>query len=310
MRISVVIPTYNRAELLQESLESVFAQTYKPSQVIVVDDGSTDHTDKVLAEFGDQVQTIRLGQSGVSAARNAGIDVATGDYIAFLDSDDLWHPEKIEKHLAFATTHPEMKLTYTDALQFSRNGIEEKSFAEIFPALKNPSHLFTPMISEFAIPLTSTVMIQTSLLKKTELRFPVKIKIGEDLGLFLKILLAGEEFGYLPEKLTMRRMHESNISGNHCRRFEQRKLLYTDLLRQSPHGCTPKQTSALKFGLRDARYRVGECLWKEFNLSKARSEFFHAISLDANGMRSIAYGLLTLLPVKSIQILRTMKESK
>lgn len=309
MQISVVIPTFNRADLLREALRSVLIQTHKPHQVIVVDDGSTDHSNAVLAEFGNQVQTIRLNHGGISIARNAGIDASTGEYIAFLDSDDLWESSKLEKHINFAMIHPETVMTYTDAIEFTGIGNKKQSFVENFPALTRPDRLFSPMITEFSIPLTSTILIQRAFLQKTGLRFPVEISIGEDLGLFLQILLAGGKFGYLPEKLTMRRMHDSNVSGNHCKRFEQRKLLYTNLLQKPKNLYTPEQRSDLKAGLKDARYRVGECLWGDLKLQQARTEFLHSLDWSAQGLRAMAYSMLTILPKNVILQLRNCKSS-
>lgn len=308
MQISVIIPTFNRAELLRQALESVVAQSHKTLQVIVVDDGSTDHTSEVLAEFGDRVLAIQLAHGGISAARNAGINAATGEYIAFLDSDDLWVPNKIEAHLAFALNHPDLAITYTDAVQFTGAGHEKNSFVDNFPDLKEPAELFCTMITRFSIPLTSTTMVRTDFLKKTGLRFPVDIGIGEDLSLFLSILVEGGKFGYLAEKLTMRRMHESNVSANHRKRFEQRKLLYTKMLRISSDRYSAEQKQALRLGLQDARYRVGECLWKDFELREARREFSHAVSLDRRGLTAIAYALLTFLPKEVIARLRNMKD--
>jgi glycosyltransferase involved in cell wall biosynthesis len=89
---SVVIPTYNRADLLGQTLESVFRQEADDYEVIVVDDGSTDNTADVVAAFGDRVRFLRRPNGGPGAARNAGIGAARGDYLAFLDSDDLWFP--------------------------------------------------------------------------------------------------------------------------------------------------------------------------------------------------------------------------
>ncbi len=306
LTVSVIIPTYNRADLVRETLESVFSQNHQALEIIVVDDGSTDHTEKMLTSFGNRVKNIRLARSGISTARNTGIEAATGEFIAFLDDDDLWVPDKVEKHLNFATRHPEAVLTYTDAVQFGKGGTEKKSFADNFSALNDPAHLFTPMITEYAIPLMSTVMIKTSFLKESGLRFQNYLGI-DDLELFLQIMMSGGKFAYLPEKLTMRRMHGGNFSGNHRRRFEQRKRLYADLLRQTPNGCTPEQKSALKAGLLDARYRVGECLWEELNFKEARNEFMQTLSLDKRGIKSAAYGMLTLLPVKLVENIRKTK---
>jgi glycosyltransferase involved in cell wall biosynthesis len=92
LRFSVIIPTYNRAALLREAVESVFAQTFTDYEVIVVDDGSVDTTSAVVASYGDRVRVYRQGNSGPGAARNLGIQNAVGEYVAFLDSDDLWFP--------------------------------------------------------------------------------------------------------------------------------------------------------------------------------------------------------------------------
>jgi len=95
-KFSVVIPACNRGELLRACLESVFAQSFRDFEVIVVDDGSTDHTPAVLAEFGDRIRVIRQKNQGQATARNAGIEAARGEYIAFLDCDDLWFPWTME----------------------------------------------------------------------------------------------------------------------------------------------------------------------------------------------------------------------
>ena len=304
--VSVIIPTYNRAELVREALESVFSQTFQNFEVIVVDNGSTDHTGEVLARFDDRVRLVLTGRSSIGGARNEGIQRATGEYLAFLDSDDLWKPEKLERHLKFAQDHPDCVLTYTDAIQFSKAGENANSFADRFPALCNPASIFSPMITEYAIPLSSTVLIKTSFLRETGLLFPVEVGVIEDLDLFLRILMAGGKFAYLPERLTMRRLHDSNFSSDNGRRFRQRKILYGDLLHQPPCYYSPEQRAALEAGLRDATYRAAESDWEEFNLAAARKGFFESLAFDERGARGLAYGMLTYLPSPWIAALRKL----
>src|SRR5690242_13806787 len=93
--ISVVIPTFNRARCVANAVDSVLVQTFKDCEVIVVDDGSTDATAEVLKGYGNRVRVIQQSNRGVSAARNAGIRSARGEWIAFLDSDDIWNPDKL-----------------------------------------------------------------------------------------------------------------------------------------------------------------------------------------------------------------------
>jgi hypothetical protein len=109
-RISVVIPTYNRAAMVANAVQSALAQSRPADEIIVVDDGSRDRTPEVLFQFGDRIRWVRQENQGVSAARNHGIRLATGDWIAFLDSDDCWHTEKLAVQTAYLARHPEVDL--------------------------------------------------------------------------------------------------------------------------------------------------------------------------------------------------------
>ena len=105
--VSVVIPTYNRARWLPDSVASVLAQTSSPAEVVVVDDGSTDETPAACRGFGDAVRFVRQGNAGAAAARNRGIREARGGWVAFQDSDDLWNPEKLEVQMAALARYPD-----------------------------------------------------------------------------------------------------------------------------------------------------------------------------------------------------------
>lgn len=97
--VSVIIPTYNRAATLKRTIDSALAQTYRPLEVIVVDDGSADGTETVMRSYGDRIHGIVQANGGPSAARNAGAKAAKGEWLAFLDSDDVWRPEKIARQV-------------------------------------------------------------------------------------------------------------------------------------------------------------------------------------------------------------------
>jgi glycosyltransferase involved in cell wall biosynthesis len=111
-RVSVIIPTYNRAALLPRAIDSVLAQTYQDFDIVIVDDGSTDGTRAVVEAYGDpRIRYLGLSKRrGVSAARNAGIAQAAGEWIAFIDSDDEWLPEKLERQLALADADPSLDI--------------------------------------------------------------------------------------------------------------------------------------------------------------------------------------------------------
>lgn len=112
--VSAVIPTFNYGHFVCAAVDSVLAQTYRPVEVIVVDDGSTDDTSERLRPYGDRIRYVYQRNQGLSAARNTGIAHARGAYVAFLDSDDIWHPQKLAVQMRYAAAHPEVGVIGTD----------------------------------------------------------------------------------------------------------------------------------------------------------------------------------------------------
>src|SRR5262245_43202505 len=125
--VSVVIPTYNRGSLIGETLDSVFAQTYPHLEVIVVDDGSTDDTEAAIARFRDRLIYIRQQNQGLAASRNAGLARATGAYVAWQDSDDLWNPEKTAVQVGYLRRRPDTVCIGSDFSAFSAEGFFDRS---------------------------------------------------------------------------------------------------------------------------------------------------------------------------------------
>ena len=122
MKISVIIPTYNRKHTLHRAIESVLNQTFKPLEIIVVDDGSNDGTGEWVGEIYPSIKYIFIKNSGVSAARNTGVRSANGQWIAFLDSDDEWMPEKLEQQSLLLGADREAALCHTNEI-WIRNGV-------------------------------------------------------------------------------------------------------------------------------------------------------------------------------------------
>ncbi len=173
--ISVVIPSYNRCDFLSKAIESVLTQTLKPEEIIIVDDGSTDGTrDMVLARY-PQIYYQYQSNKGVSTARNCGILKANGDWIAFLDSDDTWHPKKLEIQSEMITSNPDYKFIHTNETWIG-NGTEIKQ--------KSKHEKRGGFIYEYCLPLCvispSSAMIHRS--------------VFEDVGLFDELLPACEDY--------------------------------------------------------------------------------------------------------------------
>ncbi len=185
MDITVVIPTYNRYEALQRALNSVYAQTYQPKEVIVVDDGSTDKTSKITEHF-PEVKYMYQKNSGVSSARNLGSMHATSQWIAFLDSDDEWLKEKLQEQVLLHTNNPHILMSYTDEY-WIRNATEIKIPKKFH---KKGENVFLENISYCNI-APSSVLIAKELLYTTGL-FDESLEVCEDYDLWLRIACKNE----------------------------------------------------------------------------------------------------------------------
>jgi len=121
-KVSVIIPTYNRRDYVQEAVRSVLAQTYQDFELIVVDDGSTDGTGEALEQFGPRIRYVYQQNQGETAATNRGIRMAVGQFVAILHSDDLWVPYKLERQVAYLDAHPDVALVCSSVLTIDPDG--------------------------------------------------------------------------------------------------------------------------------------------------------------------------------------------
>src|SRR2546427_4231674 len=126
--VSVVIPVYNGERYLADAIQSVLDQTYQNLEVIVVDDGSTDGSAAVAKRFGDAIRYVRQANGGVCQARNTGISVARGTYLAFLDQDDLWLPDKLAVQVAYLESHPEVGAVYCQCQVLENGGLRSNLY--------------------------------------------------------------------------------------------------------------------------------------------------------------------------------------
>ena len=208
MVISVVIPTYNRYTFLKRALTSVFTQTYKPSEVIVIDDGSTDNTSQIKQDF-PSIRYFYQQNKGVSSARNLGIKKASYEWIAFLDSDDEWHKDKLKEQVAFHKQNPDILMSYTDEV-WIRNGVEVK-IPKKFKKLG--VDIFKENL-EYCNIAPSSVCLHVELLKDVGL-FDESLEVCEDYDLWLRILVK-YRVGLIDKKLIKKYAgHEDQLSFKH-----------------------------------------------------------------------------------------------
>ncbi len=161
MKVSVVIPVYNARDVIGETIESVLAQTWTDREIVVVDDGSSDGSGDIVRSFGERVRYVRQENGGVARARNRGIAESTGEYVALLDHDDLWHPTKLDKQVAVLDRRPEVGMVVTDVAHLDREG---KPMG-VIGAGYNPSETFARLFVRGFVPTPSAAMIRRSVLE-------------------------------------------------------------------------------------------------------------------------------------------------
>jgi glycosyltransferase involved in cell wall biosynthesis len=206
-KISVNIPVYNDEKYVRETLKSVLDQTFKDIEVIVIDDGSADRTGEIVGSFKDpRLKYYYQDNSGIGAARNTAISKSAGEYIAFLDHDDLWLPEKLEKQMALFENNPRLGLVFCDATLFN----EKRDLYRMYASRKPPRGMvFRELLADYFLSL-DTVVIRRSVLEDVGL-FPSHMMMAEECDLFLRIAYK-YPFDYIDEPLARYRVHKKNYS--------------------------------------------------------------------------------------------------
>jgi glycosyltransferase involved in cell wall biosynthesis len=209
--VSVVIPTYNRADVLGEALESVFAQGHADLEVVVVDDGSTDATRALLddyrARYRDSLTVIRQANAGESAARNAGILAARHDLVALLDSDNRWHPDKLRNQLPLHADDRSLTFSFTGYTTFGDVAPDTIVLEHWDP---EPAAALEELLVGCCIN-TSTVIAAKQMLVDAGL-FDTSLRCCQDHDLWLRAAAMGRRIGYVPEALLEYRVHAHGTS--------------------------------------------------------------------------------------------------
>ena len=197
-KVSVIVPTYNRAQFVTEAIDSILSQTFRDYELIVVDDGSTDNTNDALLRYGDRIRYIYQPNSGVGAARNAGIRCAVGKWLAFLDSDDMWLPEYLACQIEQAKQNPRVCTHMTNSIRVEADGAMIDSFQ--YYGI-NPEKLFkNDSCRVLERPLTFMLQTHLPYLQATMFQREVFIKAGlfndgvtitEDLDAIARMCLQG-----------------------------------------------------------------------------------------------------------------------
>jgi len=202
--VSIIIPTYNRAHYLKEAISSVHQQSYRPIECIIVDDGSTDHTAEVVEDLEKltsdnfMIKYVLQNNSGAQVARNSGTELASGDFIQYLDSDDLLYPDKLSNQVRFLEEHPECDGVFGD---WEKGQLSDKELIKGFIS----ENLIGQFLTDRCIANFSFLM-RTEIVKKTG-HWDPDIKRNQEIDFHVRALLKGARFSYLPGKTGLWRTH-------------------------------------------------------------------------------------------------------
>jgi glycosyltransferase involved in cell wall biosynthesis len=297
-KISVIIPTHNRAEFLRCAITSVLSQTLQDFEVIVVDDASVDNTQEVVRSFGDdRIRYLRhhvTTNKGAASARNTGVLHANGDYIAFLDDDDEWLPDKLKMQLdRLELSPPTLGGVYTGSLEVERsNG---KIVSRIIPSKKG--RIFDEMIIQNWIGPTSTLILRKQCFEKVGL-FDASLSYSEDYDMWLRVSKE-YDFDYIAEPLVKFHYHETGLSNNYQTIVRGREAVLDKHRELFARNCKAYSYRLLDLG---ALYCYGG------NLKKGREAFRKAIKLYPFDIRNYFYLCLSWLGEENFRKLSQAKE--
>lgn len=299
MKITVVIPLYNKKDSITSTLKSVFEQTFLPEEIIVVNDGSTDDSEKLVEALKHPlVKILNQPNKGVSSARNIGIKEAAGDWIAFLDADDIWLPDFLEKMRLLFNTFPESKMFASSYFLQNQTGLRiniqlnRLTFTGKYGKLEN--YFEVASVSHPPI-CSSAVIIERNALNIIG-GFPQNVKSGEDLITWAK-LASNIQIAYTKEPLSVFLYDESNYNGTPTRIPQEPDAVGSELIAlATKYNKLPgiRNYVSLWFKMRSSVYlRLG--MKKE-----ALSEAIKSLAFNPFNFKVLVYILLLPVPLSLI----------
>jgi glycosyltransferase involved in cell wall biosynthesis len=319
-RISVIIPVYNGEDFLRSTLEAVFAQDYPAHEVIVVDDGSKDSTPEIIQSYGSRIVSRRIANSGPSVARNEGMKLVTGDWIAFLDADDLWFRNKLKRQAEMAEKFPDIEFICCDyAVRYDFLGFR---MTKHFSILKNrhwmrfdeplKENAFKLIAAENFIGTPSMVIVKKTLTDKVGPYEPKYVN-SQDFDYWLRCAVHSNMI-VMSEVLLYKRTHTKNLSGNKLNHYSAHKLIleatrksHADYIRT--HGLGPTFNRALAetdYDYADAFYESGQVIrafavyWEGFLEEVSPANFLVFLKkVSKKILRLLTFGLLSRKKLKA-----------
>lgn len=302
--VSVIIPTYNRAQLIAMAIDSVLAQTYKDLEIIVVDDSSTDNTEELVKGFIKRDNRIKYIKhdinKGGAEARNTGIKNARGDYVAFLDSDDMWVSEKLERQINIFEENDDIALVYSNFIRVNDAG------EHIGLGIK-PKTIISGFIFREILLRKVYVPLQTWIVRKDCFEevggFDTEFRTSHDRDMIVRIARQYKIFG-VKEPLTLFRRHTitPRLRNVSTKRLEYYWFKFLDKLFSDTKDGLISDNIKKKM-IADYRFTAGKGYFLEYNAKLARRRFFQSIKNNPYQPQTYIYLLLTLFGPNGLKYL-------
>lgn len=305
--VSAIIPSYNSAVYIKDAIESILSQTYKNIEILIVDDGSIDNTRDVVVSYEKlypgKVRYLSQKNQGPGIARNNGIANANGEYIAFLDADDMWEVDKIKVQVESLESSETMHISHTDFVYMYKGGIIKPSEYSNKKKKNFSGDIFFSLFRENFI-RTSTVMIKKDTFNQAG-GFDPDLFMSEDYDLWLRITKGRSVVSYIDKPLLKVRLHESHMTGDAQRTYMWvNKVIEKSIASSSD--MADKLKSHLPYRLAKNHYTIGYKFFCDKKMAQARSEFIKSLRYKFK-LSSVAYYLATFIDPKIVNFLKSMK---
>ncbi|NIS18110.1 MAG: glycosyltransferase [Aliifodinibius sp.] len=300
--VSVIIPAYNSSQYILEALDSVFEQSFKDFEVIVIDDGSTDNTKKKIDDYPHQIRYFHQENGGPAKARNLGIRKSEGKYIAFLDADDVWLSTKLEKQVAAFKKDPELGMVITENSLFDEGGIYRTTVGKGNYLMRGD--LVTNIFLKSGV-VTPTVMVRREVFDKVGL-FEESLRIAEDDNMWIRIA-SSYPITLVDEPLAKIRDHQLRTM-----RINQNYIIYTRasvemLLNKYDSHLAGKIKKLVPRKFYQGNFAIGYRYFEREEYSRARQAFREALRYDKWHIKPYTYIIMTMVPKKIIRFIRFAK---
>ncbi|WP_080843998.1 glycosyltransferase family 2 protein [Cytobacillus gottheilii] len=224
--ISVILPVYNGQKYIRESIESVIQQDYIDWELLIIDDGSTDNTASIIKDYiNEKIHYHYQLNQGPSAARNYGISLSKGEYIAFIDADDLYMSDKLSEQLQFIEKNPETQIVYCDA-RVVNNSLDQINVLKSEGLFNNKEDFLAQLLFRQIVPLPQAMLLKKDCFKK--LRYNENYINAEDYDLTIELAKLFK-FGYLARELYVYRRHENNLTNSHEKQVQAEKKIIQNI---------------------------------------------------------------------------------